>query len=284
MTRFASWRPDTALSVASLAGYVTRRSKTFTGIEHDLRRLLEPVVGDAWQRATQSICRAAACNRVLSCLVRGAGYGAVGPLLTADGLARVERLRQTCRPTIIAVLHNGPIIALHSALHLLEIPAAVLSMRHPEGGPSPLEVITIRDAKDDHSGLSHLKASMACRKKLLAGGIVFIPMDGTGTVDLEVGLLGRRIGVPGGAAVLATMTGAQIVPAEAKWRRDNKIDLIVGDPYIAGDEGPATQVEHTLLKAVMADFDRRLRDDPSQLNLTLVDLLLDAPALHRPDA
>ncbi|MFQ5533427.1 MAG: hypothetical protein ACE5EM_01205 [Sphingomonadales bacterium] len=273
----ASWSLPAALRVASTIGSRALGISTFSHLEPELERLLAPLDQKNWRQTARAICRTAARNRVLTRLVLRHGYDAVAPLLTAASLDRIRELRDNGQPAIIAVLHDGPVIAIHAALHALDIPAVILTMLRQHHSETPLEIVTIPRSHDDAMGAFHLRAAALCRKKLQAGGIVFIPMDGTGTGLVDAALLGRRIEVPAGAAVLSVMTGAPIIPTQVKWTVEHKIEVMMAEPVVAPKRSPAQEAEAAVLRSVMETFDRSLRADPGQINLVLLDQLLTAP-------
>ena len=277
MLLLASLGPKVPFRAASFMAPCAMWFGAFSGTAADLERLLEPIVQGDPGKITREICATVARNRVLSRLVLHAGHDAVAPLLTAASLERIQRLNDTGRPAIIGAIHSGPVLAITSALHLLGIPATVLTIVRHHYRETPLEIVSILQADLDAIGSSHLQSAALCRQRLKSGGLVFIPLDGTGKEVVEVSLLGRRLVLPAGAAVLSAMTGAPIVPVEAKWTPGSEIELVVGEPFFAPGGEPPRDAEYSLIRQVMEHFDRSLRADPGQLNLTLLDQLLQAP-------
>jgi len=202
-------------------------------------------------------------NHGLRRLVAARGLGAALPLVERIEAEPLLRLRAAGTPVVVAGWHQGPLRSVELALHRLGVPCLVAIAEH---GPTA-ELGPVRERRVG-GGLGDAAFLKEALETLAAGGVVVAHLDWRAGHGRAVTLLGRPIHVARGAASLARIAGARLVPVTRAFRGTSSgIDVAFHEPLPepAVPRSDAAAFEQALLEDVVAWFDAELRRQPGTL-------------------
>jgi lauroyl/myristoyl acyltransferase len=176
-----------------------------------------------------------------------------------------SRLARLSPPLILASFHIGPIQAVGAVLERL--PGEVLVLHRGRFAPRP-GLTLLRIGADEWDRARAFRRAITT---LLAGGTVYLAMDGLGSdgydaATVEAPLLGGTARLARGAFALSRITGAPLVPVLARWR-GSRAEIVSGDPI------PASADESAMAAATARWLERYLLDSPGQISLRTLEIL-----------
>ena len=201
-----------------------------------------------------------------------AGEGWLVRVVDVRGRATLDALQAERRPVVVVAWHAGLVAALPAALAQCGRTGLFLRL----GDPTPPRhgfAMTATGTAPNLRARSLIQAVSALKK-----GETVVVVTGIGTRDtphVMAQLLGRAVCVAPGAAVMARLAGAAIVPVECRFRR-GRITIEVFDPLPRGVDDEETT------RRLAAFFAARLVADPSALWRNELGRLVEA-ALIAPD-
>lgn len=268
--------PRLGVRVAGLAGRVLHRLGLYGTKAPQVEQVFGPLSEDESERLARQISTTALKNRFTSQLVRSLGHERMARLITPESLEIIRAIEKQ-GAGIIALIHVGPVLGIKSSLHLLGIPATVLTLERHHRGETPLEVIAEFEwEKLDASG-TRLRALKSAMDRLRDGGLVFMALDGAGTERYRVRLAGRLLPMPGGPPMLSVMTGAPLFPVTSRWTRSGRIELRSAPPVRAPEGLPREEAELDVADRVIEWFDSYLVENAAQTSLKLLERLHNMP-------
>lgn len=176
-------------------------------------------------------------------------------VVVVRGREILARLARDPRPVVVAVWHAGLVGALPAALAQCGRSGVML---HLHGEPAPYRSFeVVGTGVQPHE---RARALLRAVKTLRAGDTVIVVagVGGADTPHVEVPLLGRRVRVAPGVAMMARLANAAIVPVEVHLRR-GRIVVEVFEPLATGADDTATTT------TLVAFFEARIAADPSAL-------------------
>lgn len=267
--RLAARHPGLALLAASaLAPALTRRLPD----DRALASLLGPAADTRAARA--SLRRDAARQRVLSHLIATHGFFPLAPLTAWDDHARHLRAALAAGPTALVTWHLGPYRALPAALAQLGAPW-VSASHLPAAAWPPLARPHLVDTPTRR--LAFLKAAADALRT--PGHLAALALDGhEADRPVVIPFLGRALPLGTGAAALARLTGAALVPVTARFTPTGAGLRFRSHPPIArAADAHDSAGDHATTAALAAFFDAWTRAHPDTLVLEEVEQLLRAP-------
>ena len=223
-------------------------------------------------RRCAAIAREIEANRwrgaVVRRLVDRLGPDPLVRLTRVSGEGPLVALREAGRPTVIVAWHAGIGVGVSAGLSRLGLPGLLLR----------------EDARPERFGMTHVRPAggMAARaaafqkavRHLRGGGLVALYLD-VDPVGPDRGapftFFGRRVGMKAGAAAMARLSGAAIVPVAPRWEA-GRIHLVCGAPL-----APSGGDDHAVTTSLLAWWERTLGDHPGELWPTSVRRMLHGP-------
>jgi hypothetical protein len=241
--------PLAGIAAADALAYVTQPARLGLD-EASIRRALPFLPPAELARTRRAAWSSWLRLRVVEAAVGSAGASWPYPPLHVD----VSALRP---PMILATFHLGPVPALGGLLE--QLPGEVLVLQR-SGQPRPSLTLLGIEADSSQRAAVFRRAVEALR----GGGFVFVVVDAYKTAaTVEATFLGRQVRLARGGFALARITGAPIVPLAARWR-GRRIDIVAGDPILAGDES-------AMAGAVTSWLEDYVRENPGEIGRKFVE-------------
>lgn len=206
------------------------------------------------------------CNRTLRYLIRKRGIHSVLPLMCVRS-EPIERLLSENIPVIAVGWHLGPYFHLMTGLHALGRDALLAVLRSDQT-PEEFSRIEVRALDEEALLAGFLRRAVDVLK---AGGIVGVAMDGRLGAGHSTRYLGQPIQIGRGAASLARITGARLVPVTARWLGHSgrwEVRFHPALPESRADRKQAALFEEQLLNATVGWFDDFTRRNPGLVRLS----------------
>ncbi len=190
-------------------------------------------------------------------------------------------LRALPGPAILPFWHFGPHLMLTIAFRHIGVPVLVISRAEPTLWTNAPDLLSMRI---DVAGAGPQQAATALRRSLQhlkKGGKVAIAIDGRlGANLVKVPFLGRQLVVARGAAGLARLTGAPIIPCTMQWTGngwDMAIRVFDEVPYPDVPPTDTGEFERSILTSIVRRFESYGRQYPGQFWITELGLLINCP-------
>jgi lauroyl/myristoyl acyltransferase len=245
--------------------------------ERWLAHLLPELDAAELARARREIASLEFRNRALRRLLERRGVAPLLPLLEVRAEPLLELLAARER-IVVASWHMGPYWASSAALEKLGVPALFAVHRaRPARGARALRWFELAD---------ELPARFLKRAvdELAAGRTVGMALDFPLGALARQPFLGGTLAVARGAAAVARIAGARLVPVTRRWiGRSSRIEVTFHAPIPepAAPRAEAERFEAELLAAALRFFEERLRADPGSLRIAQLRQLL-APRAAAP--
>lgn len=268
LRRIAIAHPRAGLALSSRIGYwghglLTR--KPLPSLED-----LSAVFGELEPRRARRLRRELAslddCNRVCMYLIRNKGMDSVLPLLRVDA-EPLERLLEENTPVIVIAWHLGPPRHMMATLQKLGV-KALMVVKSWNTASEAFDQLEVRSLDSDGHPAAFLKHALEVLK---TGGVVGMAMDGGSGERHSNRYLGRPIEIGRGAASLARLTGARLVPVTARWighsgRWETRLHPPIPEPQV--DRKQVARFEAELLDATVGWFDDFTRQNPGLIRVS----------------
>jgi lauroyl/myristoyl acyltransferase len=208
-------------------------------------------------------------NQALFTLIRRRGMEPLLPLVRVTGEEHLARLRREGAGAILVDWHVG-VPAHFAALIKLGVPTVAFGLKAqvPESHPLPDSIRLLLGSGECSSFL------VLALQQLRTGGAVAVGVNGLlGEAFAEVPFLGRKTRLGRGAAALARLSGAPILPITCSWaRRGALLDYTFHEPLPRPcvPKKDRTAFEDALLAATAHWFESYVRAHPEQLRLKWV--------------
>jgi lauroyl/myristoyl acyltransferase len=240
--------------------------------------LLGPMSGDDAGAIAREIFVNRLRTNALKAVRATAGDVSVQKWVQWPGVDVLRDRQERKAPAIFITWHFGPEVNLGAAFAGLGIP--VTSFRSTPTRPEDTALVDYRRVADaDERGLA-LRRGFS---RLKNGGFVTVAIDGrqTGTA-LTVPFFGRRIQVGRGAAALARLTGAPLIPTAKVWMPDGRVQVRIFEPLALpalDPRRPDVWDEAVIVDAVKW-FERFLHAVPEQFRMRNIVRLCAAPRIE----
>ncbi|MCG3181862.1 MAG: hypothetical protein BIFFINMI_04297 [Phycisphaerae bacterium] len=203
-----------------------------------------------------------------------------------EGLDRLEAIRATGRPIVLATLHFGGMAEIFHVLRARGLPAAFLLAWNPRRQlPFRVRLDDLADRVSGLEGLPHVfelarlrKAHdfLAGRSDAAGGRILLIAVEGAGEDDPVVPGPGCSIRLRSGFLRLARMTGAAVLPCLLTVTGPLRAVIRIGTPV--PDQLVASRALHRqACERVVEQWTPWIAADPEQCSPLLVASLLPPP-------
>ncbi len=170
----------------------------------------------------------------------------------------------------VVFAHVGPPAILPVVLARAGLPTVMI--RNTRDWAMDVEGLELWDMPAGDGVLASLFLKRAI-DTLKRGAVVLMAMDGqVGAHHQPCSCLGREVRIPQGPFILQRLTGAPIILARTDWTEGGRVRVRLGAEAGAGVAGPPRtprELAHWM--------EALLRDDPSQLRTSKLQLLLEAP-------
>lgn len=270
-----------------MQSWLTETVRHIYRVAYRLGRVTQPLAGPDW-RVVQSVlptsdkaqaldlARSMAGRRIANSTLKRAvlwfGHKSMAGLVDIEGDHHLRDLLDRGVPVVLAPWHFGPLTVIGTAMVKLGVPLLVLQ-RWP------------RNARDEGVEYLQFEGSTATRIKALRYGIEALRNGGVAmtVVDLPNNqprdtpgpykVLGRAVDLLEGAATLARMGRAAILPVTAHW---NNCRMIVrfSKPVVLPDE---TLTESEIQNVLAAWWGHQITAEPEELWSLSLDALERAP-------
>ena len=205
------------------------------------------------------------------------------PVIACPDPKAAQALRERTGPTILGLWHFGPLGMLPFALESIGVRSLIVTKAPLNRWTRDPEEKNVRIAIDDGDFQTRTSAVRRALTHLKGGGTVAIAIDGSqGQQGLILPFLGRQFAVSRGAAALARLTGASIVPCTMQWGKTGwKMAIRVFEalprPSTMPDDSEA--FERNYLAQAVRSFEQFARAHPAQLKLDQLAKLINAPRM-----
>jgi len=201
-----------------------------------------------------------AANAFLKRAVQTLGHERLKPWVQIEGEEHLRDLLERNVPVVLAPWHFGPLFAIGTALIKMDVPVLVLQ-RWP------------RKQQGSHIEYLHFEGSAASRvqtlkrgvQRLHGGGVVMtvvdVPTNETPEIPGPYPLLGRDVDLLEGAATLARIGRAAVIPVSARWQ-GNKAIVQFAPPVATPEDAPT---ETDIQTALATWWEREIIRRPEEL-------------------
>ncbi len=190
-------------------------------------------------------------------------------------------LRAHQGPAILAFWHFGPVKMLTIALRSIEVPALAISRAKPTLWTNAKDLRKMLIHFDESNPRQRATALRQTLKHLQGGGKVAVAIDGSlGRRDATVPFLGRQFAVSRGAAWLARLSGAPVIPCNMQWEPgDWGMAIRVFGPLPRPSVPPEDEeaFEQAILDSVASHFEAYGRQRPGQFTIDQLAELVNSP-------
>jgi len=163
-------------------------------------------------------------------------------------------------PTVIATFHSGPLLAVRWALERAALPTLVLAH------DSSVEMVAGQTRIDPAETLTNSRAGVIVQavsflRRHEKSVVLMAPDGGQADRTIPVELMGGRMSFRPGAAAIARIAGARLIPVVARWQTTTRIGVCAGEA-LPSVETRADEVEaiRGLARFVEAHFERHPGD------------------------
>jgi lauroyl/myristoyl acyltransferase len=219
-------------------------------------------------------------NRALMALANRRGPEVLAERVDVVGADALLRLRGAGAPVVLVMCRIGAFRAIPAALARLGLPTLMAVTSLPRR-PQADDIVRSALALPGVDGTAFLKRALA---ELRRGGLVALVVDGERGADpVHAPCLGRRGRLQRGAATLARLTGAQLLPVTSRWiGTSSRAEVAFHAPLPSPSAPPATAgFESELLESMAGFFDAHVRAHPGTLRLVKLRELVAAEPLAR---
>lgn len=183
-------------------------------------------------------------------------------------------------PAILAFWHFGPVNMLPLGLRRVGVTAQIFTRATPTRWTATEDFARMRlSLHDPKRSVSALRRAL---QHLKGGGKVAVAIDGSmGKRDIDLPFLGRRFAVSRGAAGLARLTGAPVIPCTMQWEPkgwDMAVRVFRPLPRPSTDDQDA--FERELLVSAGQCFEAYAREHPNQFKIDQLKDLIDSPPVN----
>ncbi|MBS0203228.1 MAG: hypothetical protein JSS49_10045 [Planctomycetes bacterium] len=217
---------------------------------------------------------------------RVAGLKSVMNLIRCSDAETLQEMHRSRQSAIFVFSHFGPKYAVAPAFQHLGVPIAMFQgILPPALNKSDVEQFAaqlpgmeyywINDRSTNRA--MHLKRAV---ERLQRGDMVATAIDaGHGEVLMDTVFFGHQIQVARGAAVLARLTKAPLIPLTLTWGEGWTIDVRIHEPITLPQSTPLNgpEIDVALTHAAVRFFDNYLRNAPEQLRLDRIARLITKP-------
>ncbi|MCB9733199.1 MAG: hypothetical protein H6745_11365 [Deltaproteobacteria bacterium] len=263
--RLAAARPDLALLAATVA------APALAPAPPDDAALASLFAPDAPPRRLRAALRADALRqRALAHLIHTHGFSPLAPLVAWDDDARHLRDALARGRAAAVSWHLGPYRAWPSAMALVGAPCVSAAHLPTADWPSTSRPFVVDTPA---RRLAFLKAAADALRT--PGHVAFLALDGhEADHPVPIPFLGRALPLGTGAAALARLTGAALVPVTARFAAGGRRLRFRSHPPVARPPGAD---DRAFTAALAAFFERWARAHPDALVLEEVEHVLRAP-------
>ncbi len=195
----------------------------------------------------------------------------------------IATLRAELGPAILAFWHFGPVNMLTIAFRHIRVPVLAIARTTPTQWTDAPDLLKMRISVLNASPREMVTAVRRCLQHLKQGGKVAIAVDGSlRKDDIKVPFLGHQFAVGRGAAGLARLSGAPVIPCTMHWERTGwamaiRIFEPLALPSVPADD--AEEYEHAVLAALARRFEAHGRRYPGQFKIDQLAELIHSPGL-----
>jgi SAM-dependent methyltransferase/lauroyl/myristoyl acyltransferase len=277
--------PALGLRIAGLLGHLaalnprTRRAPT----AEDVRELFGELDPRPVQRIRRRIASLEFRNEMMTEVVMRHGLEPLVGLVTAVRAEPLLRLRAAGVPVITIGWHLGPFRALPLALRKLAIRSLVGIWEVHGESDREGDVVRCANLAEGANSNAFLKRA---HRVLKDGCVVCLQLDWF-REDIEtVSFLRRRVGVGRGAASLARLTGARLLPVTSRFvGTSGRIEVVLHEPIPDADldRAQGDAFDHALLTRAAKWFEARAVEEPGQLRPERLRWTLASPSTESSD-
>lgn len=259
-----------ALPLFELAGRVGRVAHLL-GLTGPTPQEVGAVFSDLSPARRRQVARTIAARRFSNALLRRVialvGIEAFARRVRCEGEDRFLELTARRHPVVLVPWHCGPLHAIAPALIKLGVPALVVRDAPQFQAAHGIEYAYT--GGDENAGLRALKRAIEWLRK---GGVAVMP-EGVPTPPFELPpgpfrLFGRAAHLFPGAAVLARLGGAEVIPAAPRWFGE---EVVVGfaapipRPATIPGRGAQDAFDREIVSALASWWEQYLREHPEEL-------------------
>lgn len=217
------------------------------------------------ERLRREMARQEFRNRTLRRIFRTRGVAAVAERVSVEA-APLQEVLASGRGAIAVAWHMGPSRAHSLALKSLGYPVLYATFAGP-AGEETLEGLPYFELKGGAFYASFLKSAV---DRLREGGIVGMALDSNFGATEPMSFLGGTLPTPRGAAALARITGAPVLPTTSRWsRRGARLEVefhpALPEPDI--DRRDRDGWERAMMESALRFFEDWLRAHPETVRL-----------------
>lgn len=279
--RIAAVRPRAGLALAGGIGYWggARLAGTRRPAPQDLATAFGELEARRLRRLQRELASCEYRNRALRFVVRKRGLDPLLPLLQVEA-GPLERLLEEGTPVVVTGWHLGPRFHLTATLRQLGR-RALVAVSEPDLAGEGSEQLEVRLLREEDLLAGFLRRAIDV---LAAGGIVGMALDGNHAAVHTAPFLGHCVEVGRGAASLARMCGARLVPITARWLGRSaawatRLHPPLPEPQVEREQ--AARFESELLGAAVRWFETFVRRNPEVVQLRRLTRTRDAEAAGR---
>lgn len=272
--------PRAGLGLAGGVGRLASRLAGYASSPDEVGALFPELSPARRVRIAREIAAGVFKNRALRRLVQVGGLERLAPWVRWQGVERLQRLREKQEPVVLITWHMGPLLGIAAGLLRLKMPVLVIRATPVYRPPPNIEVCLTWNRPE--LGRQAFERAVG---RLRAGGMVILAVDGGAVSTRPVVVLGRPTVFASGAAKLARMTGATVIPIITHWgSRGAVIDVVVDDPLPSPrlSRGAERAFENALLAEAAKRWEVHIRAAAEELHPQTVERLLTVPKLGQP--
>ena len=205
-------------------------------------------------------------NALLFLLVAQRSIQALWPLVSVRDAGGLEAVRGG--PTVLVLWHAGVPLVEIPAVAKVGVPAVIPEPANPYHPVPSVRFYNIHASREGRlqflkHGLEHLRKG--------TGPVLFFLDRPVGDSGIEVEFLGGRLRLGKGAASLARMSGARVVPVTSCWAEGSasRVEVVFHPPLPEPDvpRKARAEYEHAVLSQAAGWFERYLREHPERLRV-----------------
>lgn len=194
----------------------------------------------------------------------------------------IAALRAPSGPAILPFWHFGPVNMLTIAFRHIGVPVLAIARTMATAWTDAPDLLKMRINVLNASPPEMVTAVRRCLEHLKRGGRVAVAVDGSlRKDDIRVPFLGRQFAVGRGAAALARLSGAPIIPCTMHWERTGwAMAIRIFEPLALPSVPPddAEKYEHAILAALARRFEAHGRRYPGQFKIDQLAEVINSPS------
>ncbi|MGH0032078.1 MAG: hypothetical protein ACQGVC_19990 [Myxococcota bacterium] len=265
--KLAELHPPTGIRLAGPLGYRLgpaagpRRSATPEMIQRIWKELSPAEVEEVRRRMARQEFR----NRTIRRIYKKNGTAGVASRVSVDP-GPLPGLLEQGRGVIVSSWHLGPSRAVSLGLNGLGLDLVYATFSGP-AGEEDLDGLPYFEIKGDHFYARFLKSAV---DTLRSGGVVGMSLDAAFGKTEPMSFLGGMLPTPRGAAALARISGAPMVPVTSRWSdRGGRMQVKLHDPLPEPDvdRGDRDAWERAMMESALHWFADFLRANPELVRL-----------------